>query len=58
VLLDGRFSTMPGVVAEGRRLAANIERVANLFVTKTYAPMLLRSRSGSRAGPTRSCRAT
>jgi cation-transporting P-type ATPase E len=35
VLLDGRFATLPGVVAEGRRVTANIERVANLFVTKT-----------------------
>ncbi len=35
ILLDGRFSTLPGVVAEGRRVTANIERVANLFVTKT-----------------------
>jgi cation-transporting P-type ATPase E len=41
VLLDGRFATMPGVVAEGRRVIANIERVANLFVTKTvYAGLL------------------
>lgn len=35
VLLDGKFATMPGVVAEGRRVIANIERVANLFMTKT-----------------------
>jgi cation-transporting ATPase E len=41
VLLDGRFATMPGVVAEGRRVIANIERVANLFVTKTVYAMLL-----------------
>jgi cation-transporting ATPase E len=41
VLLDGRFATLPGVVAEGRRVIANIERVANLFVTKTvYATLL------------------
>lgn len=41
VLLDGRFSTLPGVVAEGRRVMANVERVANLFVTKTvYAALL------------------
>jgi cation-transporting ATPase E len=32
---------MPGVVAEGRRVIANVERVANLFVTKTcYATLL------------------
>jgi len=35
VLLDNRFATLPAVVAEGRRVTANIERVANLFVTKT-----------------------
>ncbi|HSN03018.1 MAG TPA: HAD-IC family P-type ATPase [Acidimicrobiales bacterium] len=35
VLLDGRFETLPGVVAEGRRITANIERVANLFIAKT-----------------------
>ncbi|MEH3088283.1 MAG: HAD-IC family P-type ATPase [Microbacterium arborescens] len=35
VLLDGRFSRLPGVVAEGRRVIANVERVANLFLTKT-----------------------
>jgi cation-transporting ATPase E len=41
VLLDGHFATMPGVVAEGRRVIANIERVANLFITKTvYAAVL------------------
>jgi cation-transporting ATPase E len=41
VLLDGKFSTMPGVVAEGRRVIANIERSANLFVTKTvYAAII------------------
>jgi cation-transporting ATPase E len=41
VLLDGRFATMPGVVAEGRRVIANVERVSNLFVTKTVYAMLL-----------------
>jgi cation-transporting ATPase E len=41
VLLDGRFATMPGVVSEGRRVIANIERSANLFVTKTVYAILL-----------------
>src|SRR6266700_3512738 len=41
VLLDGRFATLPGVVAEGRRVTANIERVANLFITKTVWAALL-----------------
>jgi cation-transporting ATPase E len=35
VLIDGAFDTLPGVVGEGRRVISNIERVANLFVTKT-----------------------
>ena len=41
VLLDSRFSSLPGVVAEGRRVTANIERVANLFITKTVWATLL-----------------
>ena len=41
VLLDGRFATLPGVVAEGRRVIANIERSANLFVTKTVYAILI-----------------
>ena len=41
VLLDGRFDSLPGVVAQGRRVMANMERVANLFLTKTtYAAIL------------------
>ena len=34
VLLDGRFANLPIILAEGRRVIANVERVANLFVTK------------------------
>jgi cation-transporting ATPase E len=41
VLLDGKFATLPGVVAEGRRVIANIERSANLFVTKTAYAILI-----------------
>jgi cation-transporting ATPase E len=41
VLLDGRFAVLPEVMAEGRRVMANVERVANLFVTKSvYAGLL------------------
>ena len=41
VLLDSEFATVPPILAEGRRVIANIERVANLFVTKTvYAAAL------------------
>lgn len=35
VLLDSAFSTLPLIMAEGRKVAANIERVANIFLTKT-----------------------
>ena len=41
VLLDSRFATLPGVVAEGRRVIANIERSANLFVTKTVYAVVI-----------------
>lgn len=41
VLLDGKFSRMPGVVAEGRRVIANVERVANLFLTKTAQAVII-----------------
>lgn len=41
VLLDDRFATLPHVVAEGRRVIGNIERVANLFLTKTVYSALL-----------------
>ncbi|MHC1721080.1 MAG: HAD-IC family P-type ATPase [Clostridiaceae bacterium] len=41
VLLDGKFSKLPGIVAEGRRLVSNIERVANLFLTKTVYIILI-----------------
>lgn len=41
VLLDNSFSTLPHVVDEGRRVIGNIERVANLFLTKTVYSVLL-----------------
>ena len=41
VLLDSQFSVLPGVVAEGRRVIANVERVANLFLTKNVTSLLL-----------------
>ena len=41
VLLDNRFATLPVALAQGRRVINNIERVANLFLTKTsYAVTL------------------
>jgi cation-transporting ATPase E len=41
VLLDNRFATLPHVVAEGRRVIGNIERVSTLFLTKTMYSVLL-----------------
>ena len=41
VLLDGRFSHLPDVVAEGRRVIANIERAANLFLVKNIYSLVL-----------------
>jgi cation-transporting ATPase E len=41
VLLDGTFDALPNVVAEGRRVLGNIERTANLYLTKTVYAMLL-----------------
>jgi len=41
VLLKGQFSALPGVVAEGRRVMANTERIASLFLAKTiYASLI------------------
>ena len=41
VLLDDRFATLPHVVAEGRRVIGNIERVAKLFLSKTVYAVFL-----------------
>ena len=41
MLLDGRFAVLPRVVAEGRRVIANIERVASLFLIKNVYSALL-----------------
>jgi cation-transporting ATPase E len=42
VLLDGQFSRMPHVLAEGRRVIGNIERVSSLFLSKnTYSLILV-----------------
>lgn len=35
VLLDNRWSVLPTVVAEGRRVLGNIERVSDVFLTKS-----------------------
>jgi cation-transporting ATPase E len=41
VLLDSSFASLPRVVAEGRRVINNVERVARLFITKTTYSLLL-----------------
>jgi cation-transporting ATPase E len=41
VLLDNKFSHLPRVLAEGRRVIANIERVANLFIIKNVYSLVL-----------------
>jgi cation-transporting ATPase E len=51
VLLNGSFDTLPSVVAEGRRVISNIERVANLFLTKTVYAFLLAVMVGIFARP-------
>jgi cation-transporting ATPase E len=40
ILLDGQFSRLPRVVAEGRQVIANVERLAKLFLTKTVYAIL------------------
>lgn len=51
VLLDSSFATLPHVVAEGRRVIANIERVATLFLSKTVYSALLALAVGLTAVP-------
>jgi cation-transporting P-type ATPase E len=51
VLLDNGFTALPGVVAEGRRVTANIERVANLFITKTVWATALAVAAGAALMP-------
>jgi cation-transporting ATPase E len=41
VLLDDRFAVMPSVVAEGRRVLGNVERVSQLFLSKSFYAMLV-----------------
>ena len=42
-LLDSNFASLPKVLAEGRRVIANVERLAVLFVTKTVYSAALAS---------------
>ncbi|MEL6983161.1 MAG: HAD-IC family P-type ATPase, partial [Actinomycetota bacterium] len=51
VLLDNRFATLPEVLAQGRRVINNIERVSNLFVTKAIYAVLLTALIGLQQVP-------
>ena len=51
VLLANEFSALPSVISEGRRVIANIERLANLFITKTVYAFLLAMAIGIMAVP-------
>jgi cation-transporting ATPase E len=51
VLLDNAYSTLPHVLAEGRRVINNIERVANLFLTKSVYAVLLTVLTGITGAP-------
>jgi len=41
VLMDSKFSKLPEILAQGRRVMANMERVSNLFLTKTFYSLVL-----------------
>jgi cation-transporting ATPase E len=41
VLLDNHFEVIPSIVAEGRRVIANVERLSRLFLTKTVWALTL-----------------
>ena len=44
VLVGGEFAAVPAMVAEGRKILRNVQRVANLFVTKSaFAAFLVLS---------------
>jgi cation-transporting ATPase E len=51
VLLDGTFAAIPQLLGEARRVIANIERVAGLFVTKTVYSAIIAVIVGAAAVP-------
>ena len=57
VLLDSDFTSLPRLVDEGRRVLANIERVALLFLVKAVYAALLAVLVGVTARPSHSFRA-
>ncbi|MDA3021632.1 MAG: HAD-IC family P-type ATPase [Actinomycetota bacterium] len=46
VLLDDKWAVMPSVVAEGRRVLGNIERVADVFLTKSFYAIFISIATG------------
>jgi cation-transporting P-type ATPase E len=46
VLLDNKWSTLPHVVHEGRRVLGNIERVSDVFLTKSIYAMVIALATG------------
>lgn len=46
VLLDNSFATLPRVLSEGRKVINNIERVANLFISKAVYAVLITAAIG------------
>lgn len=46
VLVDSRWSVLPSVVAEGRRVLGNIERVSDVFLTKSFYSMVVSLATG------------
>ena len=51
VLVDDSFATLPVVVDEGRKVINNVERVANLFVSKACYAVLLTALVGIVGSP-------
>ena len=58
VLLDNKFSTLPRVLPRVGEVINNIERVANLFITKAAYAVLLTLSSASSVSRSRSCPAS
>ncbi len=46
VLLDNKWSVMPSVVTEGRRVLGNIERVSDVFLTKSFYAVIISIATG------------
>ena len=51
VLMNSKWSSLPDVVAEGRRILGNIERVSDVFLTKSMYALLLALATGIAAVP-------